>query len=157
MELLKKRFDFYIRECGRHLEILEKDLEVLKTFYPLNEKTIRRLVKEENYLRILDQIAYRFSKFQDTLGRLIKLYLLLKGEIAENLPLIDAINLINRYGFPIDEELWWELRGLRNSLTHEYPEGYAEVAQALNRIYELLPILNSSFEFLKGGIDKKSR
>ena len=105
------------------MEILEKDLEVLKTFYPLNEKTIRRLVKEENYLRILDQIAYRFSKFQDTLGRLIKLYLLLKGEIAENLPLIDAINLINKYGFPIEEELWWELRNLRNSVSRKLRRG----------------------------------
>ena len=149
MELLKKRFEFYKSECGKHLDILEKDLEELKSYFPLSERKIKALIQREDFLRIFDQIAYRFSKFQDTLGKLLKTYLILKGESVENLPLIDAVNLAYRYGFPIDEDRWWELRTLRNALTHEYPESYGEIAEAVNRIRELMPLLKASYEFLK--------
>ena len=149
MELLKRRFEFYKAECEKHLNILEKDLEELENYFPLNEKKLKVLINQEEFLRILDQKAYRFSKFQDTLGKLLKIYLILKGESVENLPLIDAVNLINRYGFPINEDLWWELRTLRNSLTHEYPESYGEIAEAINRIRGLFPLLKASYEFIK--------
>jgi len=84
---------------------------------------------------VLDQIAYRFVKFQETFGRLARFYLLLKGESVESLPLVDIINLAYRYGFPIDRELWMELRILRDSIVHKYPENYSEVARAINRIF----------------------
>ena len=38
MELLKKRFEFYKTECGKHLDILERDLEELKSYFPLVKK-----------------------------------------------------------------------------------------------------------------------
>ncbi len=38
MELLRKRFEFYKAECGKHPNILERDLEELRSYFPLSEK-----------------------------------------------------------------------------------------------------------------------
>ncbi len=149
MERLKERFLFHLSECEKHLKILGEDLKYLEKQIPLKGKSIRELVSISEGLKTLDQIAYRFSKLQDSLGKLVRLYLLLKGESVENLPLIDVVNLANRYGFPIDDELWMELRILRNSIVHDYPESYEEVAKAVNRIFYLFPTLKDALKFLK--------
>ena len=149
MEHLKERFLFHLKECEKHLEILREDLRYIERWIPIKGENIEKISATSEGLKILDQIAYRFSKFQDTLGKLVKLYLLLKGEGVENLPLIDTVNLAYRYGFPIDGELWMELRILRNSIVHDYPESYGEIASALNRIYQLFPLLEEAVKFLK--------
>ena len=149
MERIKERFEFYLNECKKHLTVLKEDLNLLKVRLPLKEKDIKDLTSTGEGLRILDQIAYRFAKFQESLGRLVRFYLLLKGESVETLPLVDTINLANRYGFPVDGELWMELRILRNSIVHEYPENYGEVATAINRIFQLLPILERALKFFE--------
>ena len=149
MEHLREKFLFHLKECEKHLKILGEDLKFLEKFIPLNEKNVKDLVSSANGLKTLDQIAYRFSKLQDSLEKLVRLYLLLKGESVESFPLIDVVNLANRYGFPIDEELWMELRILRNSIVHDYPGNYGEVANAINRIFYLLPTLKEALKFLK--------
>jgi hypothetical protein len=60
-------------------------------------------------LRILDQIAYRFSKLQDPTGRLLRAYLTLKGENVENLPIIDVINLAEKFNHLIDKNFGLKL------------------------------------------------
>ena len=93
MEHLKERFLFHLKECEKHLEILREDLRYIERWIPLKRENIEEISATSEGLKILDQIAYRFSKFQDTLGKLVKLYLLLKGEGVENLPLIDTVKL----------------------------------------------------------------
>ena len=61
--------------------------------------------------------------------------------------MIDIVNLAEKLGFPIDESLWMELRFLRNAITHDYPETFDEVAEALNKIEKILPILDKAINF----------
>ncbi len=77
---------------------------------PFTPERIDKLIKDEKGLGLLDQIAYRYIKLQDTLGKLIRTYFLLKGENVENLTMIDIIVLAERVGLPIDENLWTDLK-----------------------------------------------
>jgi len=76
---LEKRYRFLLNECSKHLELLQEDFELLNEFLPLDGKTVKRLYTDRDYLKTFDQIAYRFSKLQDSLGKLLRVYMLLKG------------------------------------------------------------------------------
>ena len=148
-ERLKLRFLKYLEELEKHLSILKKDFKELQEYFPLNEEILEDLIKQPDTLAVLDQIAYRFIKLQDTLGKAIKLYFTLKGENVDQIPIIDVINLAERYDFPITEELWWELRSIRNSITHDYPDNMEEKAEVLNILREKLEVIEKILEKLK--------
>ena len=140
IETIQKRFNQYLNEEEKHLQILKEDIKTLQQFYPFKADTIEKLLTDKEYLRILDQLTYRFMKFQDTLAKLIRYYLLLKGENVENMSVIDIVNLAEKLGISINEELWFEMRALRNSLSHEYTEDYGQIAEALNQLVDFVDI-----------------
>jgi hypothetical protein len=116
--------------------------------FPLNEKYIR-IILESSDIDKLDSIAYRIIKFQDSLGKAIKLFFSIAEENTDMLTMIDLINLAEKVGFDIDVRLWRELRELRNNLTHEYTESFEKIAYALNRLKELLPRYEKILDELK--------
>ena len=59
----------------------------------------------------------------------------------EELSTIDLINLMEKRGHSINENLWLRMRSLRNTLTYDYPETREQIAQALNELYKLIPRL----------------
>ena len=148
-EELKLRFSIYLSECRRHLDIVKKGFEKIDEFLPLSNERIDVLLDSSEQVALLDQIAYRFIKFQDTLGKLLKYYFLKEGESLSEMTMLDMINYAERLGFPIDEDFWMELRVLRNSITHDYPDTYNEVVQALNRLNEILPVLDDCLDFFE--------
>lgn len=148
-QTIQKRFNQYVDEEERDLQILKEDIKALKQFYPFEPDTIERFLTDKEYLRILDQITYRFMKFQDTLARLIRYYLLLKGENVENMAVIDMINLAEKLGISINENLWFEMRALRNSLSHEYSNDYGQIAEALNRLIGFVEIFEKIIKEVK--------
>jgi len=148
-QTIQKRFNQYVDEEERHLQILKEDIKALKQFYPFEPDTIEKFLTDKEYLRILDQITYRFMKFQDTLARLIRYYLLLKGENVENMAVIDMINLAEKLGISINESLWFEMRALRNSLSHEYSNDYGQIAEALNRLIGFVEIFEKIIKEVK--------
>jgi len=139
-DIIQKRFNQYLKEEEKHLQILKEDIKALKQLYPLKLETVKEILRDKEYLRIVDQLTYRFMKFQDTLAKLIKYYLLLKGENVENMAVIDIVNLAEKLGISINEDLWFEMRALRNSLTHEYSENYQQIAEAINYMVDLVGI-----------------
>lgn len=136
MNGLRLKFQKKFEEVKKHLGVLEKAFQALheKLGPVLNEETVERAREDLSMLPYLDQIAYRFSKFQDSLGDLLRLYLLTKGESVESLPMLDLINLADKRGLSITGEKWWHFRRLRNILVHEYPEEEEEIARALREI-----------------------
>ena len=54
----------YLSECTLHAEVLAESLSDIAKYLPFSADTV--LSKE--LLRILDQIAYRFTKLQDSMG-----------------------------------------------------------------------------------------
>ncbi len=140
-EIIEKRFNFYLKEVKKHLKILKHDLKEIEIYYPLDENKVENLISSEENLKILDQIAYRFLKLQDTLGKLIRYFLLKKGELVEHLPILDIIHLAEKFSIKINDEIWFEMRSLRNSFTHDYPEFYSDIAEAINLLYKYIPII----------------
>ncbi len=115
--------------------------------FPLDRVKVENILKDDKLVPFLDQIAYRFSKIQDNLGKLIRMFLFLKGENVENLTIIDVLNLSERYNLGINKEKWFELRELRNLIVHEYESQTERIAETINRIYDELG-------YLKGLLDK---
>ncbi len=145
---IRLKYDTYLNESKRHLNILKNDLLEIENLIPLDDEKLSAFLENERNLMLLDQIAYRYIKLQDILGKLLRVYFSLKGENVENLTMIDIVSLAEKIGFPIDEDLWMELRILRNSITHDYPQTYDEVAKSLNRLYELIPVLEKLLTLL---------
>ncbi len=98
----------------------------------------------------LDQIAYRFSKLQDSLGKLLRVTLSILGESVEHLPMIDVINIAEKFGFPVSEEKWFELQSLRNLIAHEYEEETDKIAELINGIYRELKYLENLIQYIAG-------
>jgi len=137
---LQNKLDEKFKITRKHLEILKGAFTRLhETFGSiLDRQVVERVQEDEHFLPYLDQIAYRFTKLQEELGKTVRLFLMLKGEEAESLPMIDLINLAEKRGLSISAEKWWELRRLRNVLVHEYPDETEEVAWALHSIEKAL-------------------
>ncbi|WP_457622336.1 hypothetical protein [Persephonella sp.] len=138
-------------EIEKHIKRLEYAFDQLKKrdYLPLTSQKVEELLQIEEVVPILDQITYRYSKIQETLGKLIRSYLYLKGENVENLPIIDVINTASKYGIDIDKEKWFELRELRNILVHEYEDEADKIANTLNKIFSELTFLKKVVNQLK--------
>lgn len=139
MRDLKARYRSALEESFRHLTVLERDFRHLAARLPLTTEKVKALTASEEGLWLLDQIAYRYAKLQDTLGRLLRWFLACQGEAVEHLTMLDVVNLAEKLGFDLTEEDWMQLRGLRNVIAHEYPDSAHEIAQAVNELYRWLP------------------
>ncbi|MEO1924303.1 MAG: hypothetical protein ABGX25_07315 [Nautiliaceae bacterium] len=146
---MKEKFLMYMEELKKHRKVLQNQLEKIEAIYgeKINEDVIRDLI--EFNVEILDSIAYRFAKFQDTLGKTIKVWFSLKGESVDSLTVIDVINFAEKVGFSVSKEVWWKLRNIRNKLTYEYEHEYIKVADAVMEIKELFPRLNKLLKELE--------
>jgi hypothetical protein len=60
--------------------------------FPLTSEDLIRLRQDLDALSLLDSIAYRFSKLQETLGKILRLYLAYQGEEVEDHRLTGRIN-----------------------------------------------------------------
>ena len=143
------RYKILYEEINKHMKRLRSAFDNLKNEvgFPLDGATVENILKDDKLVPFLDQIAYRFSKIQDNLGKLIRMYMFLKGENVENLTMIDVLNLSERYKLGINKEKWFELRGLRNLIVNEYESQTEKIAEIINRIYNEL-------SYLKGLLDK---
>jgi hypothetical protein len=54
----------YLAECSLHAEVLDEGHVDARTWTPLSPS----ILIEKEMLRVLDQIAYRFAKLQDSMG-----------------------------------------------------------------------------------------
>lgn len=149
-EIYKKYLKNY-NECEIHLNRLEFSIKKIQSKYnfPLIKENIIEILNKDEWIAFLDQIAYRFSKFQDKLITVLRLYLTLKGENIDNLTAIDVINLAEKFNINISNEEWLNLRELRNILTHEYEDNPEKIKEAINTIVEKLPYLKNLLFQLK--------
>ena len=112
----------------------------IKTHFPLNKENYLRLQPEE--LSYFDQLIFRFSKMQDSMGgRLFPAILDNLGEETNNLPFIDRLSRLEQLKIIPSADDWMLLRETRNMITHEYPFITDEVIDGLNllnRHYELI-------------------
>jgi len=139
----------YLRYLKLYDEVQKHYLVLNKAFDSLSHYDTKNYEENLELLRILDQIAYRFSKLQDSTGKLLRAYLALKGENVENLPIIDVINLAEKFNLPIDKKFWFEMREIRNLITHEYEEDYKKIINTLELIKNSLQRFKELIEALR--------
>lgn len=85
--------------------------------------------------QLTDQILFRLSKLQDTLGeRMVPATLLALVEPCEQWPMRDRLDRLEKLGY-LDVMQWLGWRELRNRLAHEYPDApdlrYAQLLSAI--------------------------
>jgi len=136
-------------ECDKHEEkirIAQKNLFILM---PLSYEKYRSLNDVE--ISFIDQLIFRFSKLQDSIGeKIFPGILILSGEETKKKTFIDILNRIEELEI-VDKEKWLQLRESRNEIAHEYSFNSDEVVIAINKIFtaadDLLNIYHSAKNF----------
>jgi hypothetical protein len=121
--------------CTIHSERMSFAREKIKMHFPLNRERYIRLQPEE--LSFFDQLIFRFSKMQDSMGgKLFTAILENLGEEISGLPFIDRLAKLEELSVIPSADDWLLLRETRNIVTHEYPFITDEVIQGLNLLNE---------------------
>ncbi|MCF6359997.1 MAG: hypothetical protein L3J29_04465 [Cyclobacteriaceae bacterium] len=114
----KEKFIEKLYECNQHKTRLQLAMDRLKTKMPLTLPVYVNLSDELS--SFIDQMFFRFSKLQDTMGDKIFPYLLvLLGEEVKSMPYIDRLNRLEELEI-ISTNDWTTLRKERNEIAHEY-------------------------------------
>jgi hypothetical protein len=138
-------------ECDKHVQKLHDDKEFLEDLMPLTLEKYLKIDKIQS--SFIDQLNFRFSKLQDTIGEsILKGILFLAKEPVEKMTFLDMLNRLDKLEI-LDKNKWLELREVRNEIAHEYSFNQDEVVENINLIYdktdELVSVYNQLFKYIK--------
>lgn len=120
-----------VQLCTVHSQRMSFAWEKIKIHFPLDKEKYLRLLPED--LSFFDQLIFRFSKMQDSMGgKLFPAVLENLGEEIKGIPFIDQLNKLEELNIIGSADEWILLRETRNIVTHEYPFITDEVIQGLN-------------------------
>ena len=144
-------FDRKIYECNKHIEKLNDAKDYLKDIMPLSVDEYLKIDKIKS--SFIDQLNFRFSKLQDTMGESILKGILIKSkENVEKMTFLDILNRLDKLEI-LDKNRWLELREVRNEIAHEYSFDQDEVVNNINLIYEktdeLILIYKEVYKFIE--------
>ena len=144
----------YIGACDVHAEHMVHAHNVLKDILPLTAEVLANLSSMQ--MAYLDQIIYRFTKLQYTIGRKIfPIILDLMGEDVMDSTFLDRLNKLEKIGALQTKQLWQDFRETRNLISHEYPEEDEMLLEAINECMIDVGRLLEYWEFLKQFINKR--
>lgn len=134
--------------CDLHFQRMMFAFESIEQYFPLTEFDFSQISPIE--LALFDQLIYRFSKLQDSMGsRLFKQLLESLEEDTSGLPFIDILYKMEKLNLLEDAKDWIVLRQTRNTVSHEYPF-YKEVQiEELNLLPEEVEKLKTIWIKLK--------
>jgi len=124
------RLKLYIEEAYIHIDRLEDVLKTLDDLYPFTTdilETISLEIKDK-----LDVLAFRFAKLQDLIGtKIFRAYLLVSQYPVEDKNFLELLKELEKENI-INIDKWSEFRGVRNSISHDYPFEDDEKIEAIN-------------------------
>jgi len=127
-------FNKKLYECDKHVEKLKDAKAYLENIMPLNLTQYLKIDKIQS--SFIDQLNFRFSKLQDTIGESILKGILIKTkENVEKMTFLDILNRLEKLDV-LDKNRWLELREVRNEIAHEYSFNQDEVVDNINLIYD---------------------
>jgi len=133
MNELKLIMQSYLSECEIHKSKIDSAKDSLKPLFPLDIQIYS--TKESELSSTIDQMVYRFSKLQDTLGeKVFPIYLQLGGEDPKKKTFIDLLNRLEELEV-VSKSEWLYLREVRNEIAHEYNLNQEKLVKILNQIY----------------------
>ena len=144
-------FNQKLYECDKHIEKLNDAKDYLKDIMPLTIEKYLKIDKIQS--SFIDQLNFRFSKLQDTIGESILKGILIKSkENIEKMTFLDILNRLEKLDI-LDKDRWLELREVRNEIAHEYSFNQEEVVDNINLIYdktdELIFIYKELYNFIQ--------
>ncbi len=123
-----------------HVSRIEMARSDLQDIFPLDEKQINNLSKEQFLL--LELLTSRFAKLQDLIGRkIIDAFLLSKEELIDADTMLDKLNKLERLEIITDIQIWQRMRDIRHHILHEHPDHPEITARYLNQLFNLTPEL----------------
>lgn len=139
-------------ECARHSKRMLRAYNKVLVTFPLDVDKYRILTDDE--IEHIDQMVYRFSKLQDSIGeRLFKSVLIFLEEDIKNKPFLDVLNRLEQLMILPSKDEWLRLRKLRNELSHEYSNEDEENVAALNMLFDEIKTINSIFLGIRNYFD----
>lgn len=130
-----------LAECAKHSKRMLCAYNKVISIFPLDVNKYRILTDDE--IEHIDQMVYRFSKLQDSIGeRLFKSVLMFLEEDIKNKPFLDILNRLEQLELLPSKEEWLRLRKLRNELSHEYSNEDEENVAALNMLFDEIKTIN---------------
>jgi len=119
-EEIREKLSETLAICDLHHKRMMFAWENINKYFPLTEIRLTKLTPIE--LALFDQLIYRFSKLQDSMGsRLFKQILEVLEEDISGLPFIDILYKLEKLNLLDDAKDWIVLRQTRNTVSHEYP------------------------------------
>lgn len=111
-----------LKECALHADILRQGLADIQADLPFDAVVVGQFSAVQR--RILDQLAYRFSKLQDSMGeKIFPGVLELTAEpLPEHATFMEKLHRLERLQAIPSANTWKTLRELRNDIAHEYPD-----------------------------------
>jgi hypothetical protein len=132
MDIKQTKLKQAIEECSKHVLYLQHAHEKLKSIF-FTFELLNEILPDD--VEPIDQLIYRFSKLQDTMGeKLFPIILSILEENVDGMPMIDIINKMEKLSIIESADNWLFLRKLRNELAHEYPDEPGLQAQILNKL-----------------------
>jgi hypothetical protein len=152
--MIKNRDDSFAKklyECDRHVEKLLNAKEYLKNIMPLTLESYLQIDKIQS--SFIDQLNFRFTKLQDTIGESVLKGILIKSkEDVEKMTFLDILNRLEKLDI-LDKNRWLALREVRNEIAHEYSFNQDEVVDNINLIYDRSEELMKIYKQIKVLID----
>jgi hypothetical protein len=148
---INSSFSKKIYECNKHIEKIKDSKEYLKKLMPLSLE--QYLIMDKIDSSFIDQLVFRFSKLQDSIGEsILKGILILSKEDVKKMTFIDMLNRLEELEV-LDKNNWLKLREVRNEIAHEYSFNQEEVVNNINLVYiksnDLIIIYNQIIQFIK--------
>ena len=149
--IYKNKFHANLTESFTHLKRLTTAFHELEKKYnfPLESLQFKKIINNNQDLAFVDQIIYRFSKLQDIMGaKLFKSYLIAQGESIDK-PFLDILNRLEKLKI-LEVDDWFELRDIRNDISHNYEEDENIAIDLVNIIYKTKDDLGAILNTLNG-------
>lgn len=110
---------------------------------PFDVERVMGLAHDPTESEKLDAFVARFGRLQDTTGdKLLPALLRWVGQTPG--PVIDNLNLAEKWGWLPSASAWLSMRQMRNKMVHEYIRDPAVLSDALNTAHEQVPTLVAS-------------
>ncbi len=137
---VKGKLEASIAECRLHAAVIVEALVELGS-REFTAESVQNPSKDQR--RLLDQLAYRFGKLQDSMGEKCLPGLLAVAEepLPPNATFAEKLQRLERLGVISSTAEWRELREIRNQIAHEYIDQPALMAATLNRFVKAAGLL----------------
>ena len=136
---LEKKLALHLEEAYIHINRLGDILNVLKNLYPITLEKLENISLETKDK--LDVLAFRFAKLQDLLGtKIFREYLAYLQYPVEDKNFLELLKELEKENV-INIDKWSEFRGVRNSISHDYPFEEDEKIEAINYLIQNISYL----------------